>query len=253
MPLVSILIPTYNRENLIGETIDSALKQSVKDIEIIVVDNNSTDLTTAVALEYMKTDQRIRVYKNESNIGPVLNWIRCAQLSTSPYSKILFSDDLMAQEYLEQTLPYLIDPECACVYTSALIGAGDWQGGLAYNAFIGNAKVARNTFIRMGLYCDGVIPVSPGAALFRTQDLLSNIKVDLQGITDYDFRATGAGVDWLLYMLTALNYSYVQYVDKPLSYFRAHSESLTIKNEGNSISIGQVLAKQWLKAALGLP
>ena len=252
MPIASILIPAYNRERLIGETIESAIKQTVQDIEIIVVDNDSSDQTASVALEYMKTDSRVRVYKNTDNIGPVLNWIRCAQLSTAPFSKILFSDDLIADSFLEKTLPYIFEPRCGFVYTSALIGAGEWKGGEAYAAYVGDTKISQNTFVRQSVYCDGVNPVSPGAALFRTADLLKNISIELDGITEYDFKSTGAGVDWLLYVLTALNYPFVQYVDRPLSYFRAHADSLTIKNEGNSISIGQHLAKKWLKSKLNM-
>lgn len=252
MPLVSLLIPAYNRESLIAATLQSALEQTVTDIEVIVVDNNSIDKTVEVALKFMERDPRVKVYKNDSNVGPVQNWIRCAQLASAPYGKILFSDDLIAKNYLQETLPHLIDPDCALVYTSALIGTEDWIGALNYNCYIGNTKILRETYIRQALYC-GRLPVSPGAALFRTKDLLANIKLELPGVVGYDFSSTGAGVDWLLYMLTALNYRHVQYVDQPLSFFRAHPDSLTIQDVNGQVTQGVALATSWFKASLGLP
>jgi glycosyltransferase involved in cell wall biosynthesis len=250
MSTVSILIPTYNRESLIRNTIQCAIDQTFRDIEIIIVDNCSTDATCQVALEMAQTDNRIRLFRNEGNVGPVLNWLACARQATSPYSKILFSDDLIAKDYLELTLPHIVANDCALVYTPAVIGSEEWAGEIAYNAFHSNTKISTQTFIRLAMYCGDTIPVSPGAALFRTSDLLANIRTELPGITDYDFKATGAGVDWLTYMLTALKYPYVQYVNKPMCFFRAHGGSLTIKNESNLVTIGQVLAKRWLGASL---
>lgn len=252
MSTVSILIPAFNREKIIGETIDSAINQTFRDIEIIVVDNCSSDQTYKIAMQYAEKDTRVRVFRSDENIGPVRNWIKCAEYARSPYGKILFSDDLIAPEYIEKTLPHLISNQCGFVFTPAIIGSEPWAGGVAYKAFIGDAKLSRNTYIRTSLFCDGILPVSPGAALFRTDDLLKNIKTDLPGISDYDFSKTGAGVDWLIYVLTSLNYDHVQYVDQPLCFFRAHEGSLTIKNENNMIAIGQVMAKQWLKSRLGL-
>lgn len=250
MSTVSILIPTYNREDLIRKTIQCAAQQTFRDIEIIVVDNCSTDATCQVALEMAQSDQRIRLFRNEGNVGPVLNWLACVNQARSPYSKILFSDDLIAPDYLEHTLPHIVSNDCALVYTPAIIGSQDWVGEVRYQAFDSDTKITRQTFLRMAMYCGDSLPVSPGAALFRTADLRENIRTELPGIADYDFKSTGSGVDWLIYMLTALKYPHVQYVNKPLSFFRAHEGSLTIQNDSNLITIGLELAKRWLGASL---
>ena len=57
-PLVSIIIPTYNRANLIGETVESILAQTYQNWECIVVDDGSNDNTDVLLAEYVKKDKR---------------------------------------------------------------------------------------------------------------------------------------------------------------------------------------------------
>ena len=74
-PLVSVCIPAYNNEEYIAQTINNILGQSYKNIELIIVDDNSMDNTLDVIKSF--TDKRIKVYKNESNLGMAGNWNRC--------------------------------------------------------------------------------------------------------------------------------------------------------------------------------
>jgi hypothetical protein len=95
-------------------------------------------------------------------------------------------------------------------------------------------------------------PVSPGAAIFRTDDLRKNILTSLPGVSGYDFSSTGAGVDWLIYLLTALAYPHVKYVCDPLVFFRAHEGSISVGSKTrDSVHEGYVLAKKWLRANVG--
>ena len=91
-PLVSILIPVYNRERLVKKAIESAINQAYKNIEIIAVDNKSTDKTYEVLTEYSKKYSNIKVYQNKENIGPVRNWKKCLEYSSGEFIKILFSE-----------------------------------------------------------------------------------------------------------------------------------------------------------------
>ena len=65
-PLVSIIIPTYNRKHLLQRAIDSCLSQTYKNIEIIIIDDHSTDGTNDSIKEYMQKDKRIRYCKNKA-------------------------------------------------------------------------------------------------------------------------------------------------------------------------------------------
>ena len=248
MPIASILIPMYNREKYIFESVESAISQTINDIEVIVVDNNSTDGSYSIVENMMESDNRIKLYRNSENIGAVNNWKKCVGYATTPYSKILFSDDLIKPNFLEKTLPSILDSKCSLSYVPGIVGYEPWKGGLHYRVFNGDCRINRDYFIRAGTYLENFICPSPACALFRTSDLVKNIHSTLPGVEDYDFNRYGAGVDWLIFMLTALSYSYVTYIDEPLVFFSAHDDSISIKNEDNMVPIGTELAKKWLKS-----
>ena len=81
-PLVSILTTSYNREKYIAECIESVLASAFRDYEYIVVEDCSTDRSYEIALEYAKKDARIRVYRNEKNLGDYPNRNRAASYAT---------------------------------------------------------------------------------------------------------------------------------------------------------------------------
>jgi len=212
------------------------------------VDNCSTDETREVLEEYARRDERVRLYFNESNIGPVRNWMRAVHESKAPYCKILFSDDLIHPLFLESTLPSIMDSSCSLVYVPAMVGVAPWTGGVHYRAFVGNTKISRDWFVRISTYQEHLTPVSPGAALFRKQDLVRNILLELDGVEGFDFAGTGAGVDWLIFQLTALQYEYVVYVDQALVFFRAHAGSISISDSEGRLGVGYGAAKSWLRS-----
>ena len=72
-PLVSVLIPTWNSERTIAQSIESVLSQTFQDFELIVVDDQSTDTTFSI-LERYKGNARVRVYRNETNLGLMPNF-----------------------------------------------------------------------------------------------------------------------------------------------------------------------------------
>ncbi len=74
MPAVSIGLPVYNGDNFLAEAIDSILRQTMEDFELIISDNASTDRTEEICREYAAGDSRIRYYRNESNLGAMANY-----------------------------------------------------------------------------------------------------------------------------------------------------------------------------------
>ncbi|MFY0687764.1 MAG: glycosyltransferase family 2 protein [Cyclobacteriaceae bacterium] len=101
-PLVSICIPVYNGEKFLSEAIDCALDQTYDNIEIIVVDDQSTDTSVQVIQKYQKLDDRIRYVANEQNIGLVGNWNGCLELVRGDWIKFHFQDDLMERDCIER-------------------------------------------------------------------------------------------------------------------------------------------------------
>lgn len=245
LPTVSILIPTYNRENFIGECIESALNQTFTAIEIILVDNASTDRTWQICQYYASRDSRIRIFRNDSNIGPVRNWIRCLEKARGKYAKILFSDDLMFPDFISRTLPLLQDPSVAFAFSAAYIGGTIESGAVCYS---NGPRTYYSIDEYLPLLIRGSVPYSPGAALFRTADVRKNLLVTLPTCSQHDFWRHGAGPDVLLYALTTRDYRAVAAVEEPLVLFRAHAGSITICNNNNEVAAGYRAALAWFFA-----
>ncbi|MAT38416.1 MAG: hypothetical protein CL946_02295 [Ectothiorhodospiraceae bacterium] len=104
MPTVSVIMPAYNSERFIGAAIQSVLHQTYEDLEVIVVDDGSTDNTVAVA-ESIR-DERVRVYKLP-HVGCAANYNRCFSHAKGKYFAILDHDDLMLPERLERQIERL--------------------------------------------------------------------------------------------------------------------------------------------------
>jgi glycosyltransferase involved in cell wall biosynthesis len=114
-PLISVVIPTYNQGSFIGDTIRSVLNQSVRDFEIVVVDNYSTDDTESVVRGF--DDPRLRYIRYDN--GGVIAAGRNRGVSQSRGKLIAFldSDDAWEENKLEIQLPHLDDEEISCVAT----------------------------------------------------------------------------------------------------------------------------------------
>lgn len=108
-PLVSIIIPTYNRAHLIGETLDSVLAQTYTNWECIVVDDGSIDATEALLKTYATKDSRVQYHKRPSTHLPGGNGARNYGfgLSKGEYIQWFDSDDLMKSELLQKQFSVL--------------------------------------------------------------------------------------------------------------------------------------------------
>lgn len=115
-PLVSIIIPTYNRAHLIGETLDSVLAQTYQNWECIVVDDGSTDDTDAVMQKYCDKDSRFKYYHRPEEHLPGGNGARNFgfKMSQGEYIQWFDSDDLMFKEtILKKIKPFLLNDNLA--------------------------------------------------------------------------------------------------------------------------------------------
>lgn len=108
-PLVSICIPTYNGEAYIAETLESALKQTYSNIEIVITDDKSSDNTLEICYKYAKTDSRIKIFENYQNLGLVGNWCESIEKSSSKWVKFLFQDDLLSNNCVERMINTALD------------------------------------------------------------------------------------------------------------------------------------------------
>lgn len=93
-PLVSVLIPLYNSEKYLSETIDSLLAQTYKNTEIIIIDDGSTDYSPAIAREYEKSYKQIKVY-NQKNSGAQVARNKAFEMSSGEYIQYFDADDII--------------------------------------------------------------------------------------------------------------------------------------------------------------
>src|SRR6266702_3905433 len=101
-PLVSICIPTYNYRQYLPDALESALEQTARDIEILIVDNCSEDGTTELLEEFARRDGRVVCHRNPKNLGMMANFNRCIALARGKYVKFLCADDVLTADCVER-------------------------------------------------------------------------------------------------------------------------------------------------------
>ena len=117
-PLVSICIPAYNAALTIKQTLDSVLKQTYSNIEVLVVDNCSTDNTKEIVRSF--ADVRLKLIENEVNIGAWPNCDRCIELATGEYIAIYHADDVYESEMVQKQVEFLqTNAQAGVVLTAA--------------------------------------------------------------------------------------------------------------------------------------
>jgi glycosyltransferase involved in cell wall biosynthesis len=118
MPVVSIIVPTFNRANVLGRSIKSVLGQSWPDFELIIVDDGSTDNSEEVIASF--ADKRIRYTKHEHNQGQNAALNTGVMAATGQYVAFLDSDDEWLPQFLEKIiLTFKQDKFLGAVYSRA--------------------------------------------------------------------------------------------------------------------------------------
>lgn len=156
MPIVSVIIPTYNNKKLLVEAIDSVLSQSLTDLELLVVDDGSNDGTEDAVKSI--GDSRIRYfYKDNQGVSSARNI--GIQHAEGDYAAFLDSDDLYLPGYLEVMVSALKNnPDYGVVYASATIKHPD-------GTIIDRRKeklcqsgwITKNLFLRFFVYCQASV------------------------------------------------------------------------------------------------
>ncbi len=149
-PLVSVVIPTKNRAYILGETIESLLKQTYTNIEIIVVDDCSTDKTQQLVYEIQKrSGKKIIFLQNEKNKGPAASRNRGVKESKGEIIFFTDSDCFVPKDWLEKIIKEYKDKEIVGVGGYLKPDTNNWVGKLEnlqnkYLLHIGNKKIKGN-------------------------------------------------------------------------------------------------------------
>ena len=117
---VSIGMPVYNGANYLRLALDSLRQQTYEEFEIVISDNASTDETESICRSYADQDSRIRYYRQDENIGAVVNFNRVFELSHGDYFKWAAHDDVCAPTFLERCVEILDqNPDVAWCHTKS--------------------------------------------------------------------------------------------------------------------------------------
>lgn len=224
MPTISVLIPVYNRERYIRECIDSVLAQSFQDWEIICCDNASTDGTWSILEGYAARDPRIRILRNETNLGPIPNWKRCLAGATGRYIHWLWSDDFIHDaDFYGRMLALMQKRDCKVATCAARVLLQDTGHTFVLNSL----RVPVLAFNEMVGERHSTA-VSPAAWLLPADDVRRHFHDDIPVYKGLDCNAKAIGADMLMILGCMLDMGTAAVCGDPLVTFRAHSESITL-------------------------
>jgi glycosyltransferase involved in cell wall biosynthesis len=225
MPKVSVIVPNYNHSPYLHERINSILAQTFTDIELILMDDKSTDNSRRILEEY-RSLPHVKIVFNEENSGSSFKqWNKGVKLASGEYIWIAESDDAAAPEFLS-TLVKVLDtnPGVALAYTQSYETNSE---GYITGTWFDHTKMldaARwttdfvmegNEMIMKYMIHHNCIP-NASAVVFRKN------KMEAIGMADETFKLNG---DWLFWIKLMEN-SKVAFVAKSFNYFRKHKNSV---------------------------
>jgi len=117
-PIVSIISPSFNSENFILETIDSVIKQTFKDWELLIIDDGSDDNSVKIIQEIASNEKRIHLFILKKNCGPAYARNFGIQLAKGRYIAFLDSDDIWHPNKLEVQINYMDENNIPFSFTS---------------------------------------------------------------------------------------------------------------------------------------
>ncbi len=121
MPLISVNMPAYNAGPFVAEAVESVLSQTLDDLQLVVVDDGSTDQTPSIVRRIAERDGRVRLI-SRPNTGVVGARNDALRISEGEFVAVLDADDVARPDRLERQVAYLRDhPECVAVGSRALI------------------------------------------------------------------------------------------------------------------------------------
>jgi len=169
--LISIAMCTYNGEAYIKEQLDSILKQSYTNLEIIITDDKSSDKTIEIIKEYQRDDERIKFYENEINLGFLKNFEKAISLCSGDYIALADQDDIWKLNKLEtfiqaiqgHSLVYsdaiIIDKESKEVGIELVRPKSNLCKGACNKAFFLNNFVSGNTMMFQKELVEHILPI----------------------------------------------------------------------------------------------
>ncbi|HMR15433.1 MAG TPA: glycosyltransferase family 2 protein [Mariniflexile sp.] len=229
-PLISIIIPVFNRENLLPDTLNSIVLQDFTNWECILVDDGSMDESFKIMIDYQLNDSRFKAYKRPEMLKKGANSCRNFGFlqTTGPYIKWFDSDDIMLPNHLDIAYKTLVKDQLDFVVTNTLNfnhESGEFIGS-PYNFDRETSKITVENF---ALNKIGWI----------TDDFLGKRSI-VENITFNEHLIDGDEYNFFVKMLSQPFRG--AFVDKILTHRRIHSGSISTINKINNFAYDAIIA-----------
>ncbi|MBH8565024.1 glycosyltransferase family 2 protein [Nostoc sp. CENA67] len=221
-PLVSVVIPTYNRPEYLKQAIASAIQQTYQNIEIIVSDNCSPENPQPIIESF--NDKRIRFWRQQQNIGMLANQMHAFKMAQGKYVASLHDDDMWNEDFLAKLVPPLEEnPELILAFCDQYII--DAQSEINHALTEENTQAYKRDKLTQGVYqtfakiglVDKSIPTA-AACVIRNN------------IIDWDSIPSEVGGMWDLYLtyLCCISGYGAYYHPERLTRYRTHEQTDTM-------------------------
>ncbi|UJF35502.1 glycosyltransferase family 2 protein [Paenibacillus hexagrammi] len=228
-PLVSILLPTYNRPKYVEQALKSALQQTYANVEIIICDNSNNDETERIVSTYLEQPgtANLKYVKNKSNIGPIANMQKCFDLASGDFINYLMDDDLLHPEKIAIMVKAINKDNRITLVTSRravidMSGQAIHLSSQAHPFYLPNQKknvVDGNAVIQRMLYDRKNYIGEPTSVLFRKADLKQPFGV-------FYGKLANNNVDVATW-LSLLEGKKAVFLSTPLNSFRKHANQIS--------------------------
>jgi len=217
VPRVSVIVPSYNHGRFLRQTLESALGQTFRDLEVLVLDDGSTDDSLEVAASVR--DRRLRVEANPTNLGTYGSQQRGLELTDSEFVAILNSDDFWEPTKLESQVKALEErPDCPYCYTLGWVA--DAEGRLDHSQDVHD-----------GWPTERVQDLLPWL-LFENRVLASSVLFRREGLSFHtECRYSG---DWVVQLELAAGRR-VACVPERLSHWRVHGANTFFRSREQAL------------------
>lgn len=221
--MVSVIIPVYNSAKYIAETMRSAINQTYKNIEIVLVDDCSKDNSKEIIESFMNENNNIIYFQQEKNRGAALSRNKALDLAKGRYVAFLDSDDLWYPEKIEKQLHIMQEKNIAFCYTAYKIV--DSKGSVIKN---------KTKIIERAEYKN---------LLKRTIISTPTVVIDRHLVGDLKMPNRRTGQDYAYWLLLLRNVKVAYGIDEALVTVRIRNGSLSKNKFQNVIDVWEIQRK----------
>lgn len=231
LPTLSVVVPNFNHAQYLPRCLNALLSQSVPPLEILVIDDASTDDSVQIAEAYERRHANVRLIRNETNQGVVVNLNRGLEYAGGERVYFASADDMVLPGFIEKSLSLLADHPQAVLSCAV----GDWrEPATGLNPHIGATMGARPCFLSpddlVRLEYQGRLQIASNTVIYKSEALR----------TAGGFRSElGWHTDWFAIYTLAFRFG-VCFVPEPLAVFFLHPTAYSAKTPGKEAARQQV-------------